>query len=202
MGRRLVPIVWLVLFVGACSAQVAEEATADARPNHAFPDRDKWAQAARIDAWMAWVKKQNPKLSDLELRLIVESVLYYSYSFEIDHRLAFAVIKAESNFDPRCSYRGAVGLTQLMASTAAGLGVDDRTDIRQSVMGGLKYLAKYLHQHAGRSNLEQTRLGLACYNAGPVAVKRAGGVPDNGTTPKYVNRVCNLFLKLYRDGMP
>ncbi len=174
-----------------------EQATGDT-----FPDRAKWAQAARIDAWTAWVKKQNSKLTDVEVRLIVESVLYYSYRLEIDHRLAFAMIKAESNFDPRCSCGGAVGLTQLMNSTARGLGVEDRTDIRQSVMGGLTYLAKYLYEYQDRSNLEQTRLGLACYNAGPVAVKRAGGVPDNGVTPKYVTRVCDLFLKLHRDGMP
>ena len=83
-----------------------------------------------------------------------------------------------------------------------GLGVENRTDIRQSVMGGLTYLAKYLYAYQDRSNVDQTRLGLACYNAGPVAVKRSGGVPDNGVTPKYVNKVCDLFVKLHRDGMP
>lgn len=182
--------------------QLALAGSAQPAPGDTFPDRDKWAEAARINAWTAWVRKQNSSLADVEVRLIVESVLYYSYKFEIDHRLAFAMIKAESNFDPRCSCGGAVGLTQLMKSTARGLGVSDRTDIRQSVMGGLKYLAGYLYEYQDRSHRDQTRLGLACYNAGPVAVKRAGGVPENGVTPKYVNKVCDLFLRFHRDRMP
>ena len=210
MTRRVMLTICLLLLAAICrtpssadeQGQLALAGSGEQTAGDTFPDRGKWAQAARIEAWTAWVKKQNSKLADVEARLIVESVLYYSYKLEIDHRLAFAMIKAESNFDPRCSCGGAVGLTQLMSSTARGLGVENRTDIRQSVMGGLTYLAKYLYAYQDRSNVDQTRLGLACYNAGPVAVKRAGGVPDNGVTPKYVNKVCDLFVKLHRDGMP
>mgnify|MGYP000854164520 CR=1 FL=1 len=210
MTRRVMLTICLLLLAAICrtpssadeQGQLALAGSGEQTAGDTFPDRGKWAQAARIEAWTAWVKKQNSKLTDVEARLIVESVLYYSYKLEIDHRLAFAMIKAESNFDPRCSCGGAVGLTQLMSSTARGLGVENRTDIRQSVMGGLTYLAKYLYAYQDRSNVDQTRLGLACYNAGPVAVKRAGGVPDNGVTPKYVNKVCDLFVKLHRDGMP
>ncbi len=210
MARRVMLTICLLLLAAICrtpssaddQGQLALAGSDEQTAGDTFPDRGKWAKTARIEAWTAWVKKQNSKLTGVEVRMIVESVLYYSYKFQIDHRLAFAMIKAESNFDPRCSYGGAVGLTQLMRSTASGLGVEDRTDIRQSVMGGLKYLARYLYAYQDRSNLEQTRLGLACYNAGSVAVKRAGGVPDNGVTPKYVSKVCDLFLKLHRDGMP
>jgi len=84
-----------------------------------------------------------------------------------------------------------------MPGTAAGLGVD-RWDIEQNIMGGIKYLSDQLHAYSGRSNYEQFALGLASYNAGPGAVKRAGGVPNIPETVRYVKKVGDLFVQLYR----
>ncbi len=174
-----------------------------ARPGTLFPDMEQWATSAALTTWMEWVKKQNPRLKDLQVRLIVESVLYYSHKFTIDHRLAFAMIKYESDFNPACrSHAGAMGLTQLMPGTARYVGVSDPWDIQQNIMGGIKYLAEQLYAYESRSNYEQTILALACYNAGPNAVKRAGGVPRISETQRYVKRVSDLFLKLYESGMP
>ncbi len=179
------------------------EGEAVARPGTLFPDMPQWATSAAVSTWMEWIKKQNSRLSDLQLRLIVESVLYYSHKFGIDHRLAFAMIKYESDFSPTCrSHAGAMGLTQLMPGTAKALGISDPWDIQQNIMGGLKYLAEQLYSYESRSNYEQTILGLACYNAGPNAVKRAGGVPNISETQRYVKRVSDLFLELYQSGMP
>ncbi len=174
-----------------------------ARPGTLFPDMEQWATSAAVSTWMEWVKKRNPRLNDLQVRLIVETVLYYSHKFTIDHRLAFAMIKYESDFNPRClSHAGAMGLTQLMPGTAKYVGVSDPWDIQQNIMGGIKYLAEQLYTYENRSNYEQTILALACYNAGPNAVKRAGGVPNFSETQRYVKRVSDLFLQLYESGMP
>ncbi|MBU0609783.1 MAG: lytic transglycosylase domain-containing protein [Armatimonadetes bacterium] len=151
-----------------------------------------------IGVWKQWVGKINPKLNDAQLELIVRSVIYYSALYGIDHRLSFSMIKCESDFDPRClSHAGASGLCQLMPGTAAGLGVD-RWDIEQNINGGLKYLAEQLRAYANRSNYDQFALALASYNAGPNAVKRAGGVPNIPETVRYVKKVGDLFVQLHK----
>jgi hypothetical protein len=191
------------------STNIAEQAGQDlvqttiTRPGSEFPSMEQWGTSEAVNTWVAWVLKRNSRLTDVQARLIVECVLYYSQKFRIDHRLAFAMIKYESDFNPSCrSHAGAMGLTQLMPGTARSVGVSDPWDIRQNIMGGIRYLSAQLHKYEGRSNYEQTILGLACYNAGPNAVKRAGGVPNYTETQRYVKRVTDLFRQLWEDGMP
>jgi soluble lytic murein transglycosylase-like protein len=151
-----------------------------------------------IGTWKQWIGRINSKLTGDQLELIVRSVLYYSALYGVDHRLAFAMIKCESDFDPRCvSHSGATGLCQLMPGTARGLGVDP-WDIEQNISGGIRYLAEQLKAYAGRSNYEQFALALASYNAGPNAVKRAGGIPNIPETIRYVKKVGDLFVQLHK----
>jgi soluble lytic murein transglycosylase-like protein len=103
----------------------------------------------------------------------------------VDPALLKALIRQESNFNPNArSGAGAVGLTQLMPSTAAGLGVGDPTDPTQAVEGGAKYLRQQLDRFGG-----DPAKALAAYNAGPGAVERFGGVPPYAETQAYVQRV-------------
>jgi len=74
----------------------------------------------------------------------------------------------------------------------------DRWDIEQNINGGIKYLSEQLHAYSDRSNYEQFALGLASYNAGPNAVKRAGGVPPFAETQRYVKKVGDLFVQLFK----
>lgn len=95
-----------------------------------------------------------------------------------------AVIQTESNFNPYAvSYHGAQGLCQLIPSTARMLGVRDPFDPEQNIAGGAKYLGMLSRMH------KSLDLVLASYNAGPGAVKRAGGIPNNWETRTYVVKV-------------
>ncbi|HVW18883.1 MAG TPA: lytic transglycosylase domain-containing protein [Solirubrobacteraceae bacterium] len=103
----------------------------------------------------------------------------------VDPALLRSLVAHESGFDPDArSAAGALGLTQLMPSTAASLGVTDPLDPQQSLEGGAAYLRQQLDAFGG-----DPALALAAYNAGPGAVQAAGGVPDYPETQAYVASV-------------
>ena len=71
---------------------------------------------------------------------------------------------------------------------ALALGVRDRFDPVYNIEGGARYLRQMIMEFSGSLSL-----ALAAYNAGPGAVRRAGGVPRNGETPQYVTRVLQYW---------
>ena len=102
-----------------------------------------------------------------------------------------ALIAVESAYRPGAvSAAGAAGLAQLMPDTARSLGVVDRFDILASIEGGARYLRAQLDR------FDSIALALAAYNAGPGAVRRAGGIPRNGETPDYVSKVLAAWSAL------
>ncbi|MBD3293302.1 MAG: transglycosylase SLT domain-containing protein [Armatimonadia bacterium] len=164
------------------------------------------AETCRVDAvetWRTWVLELNSKLSEEQARNIVRWVLHYSQEYDVNHKLIFALIKWESWYNPGCvSHAGAIGLMQLMPGTARYLGVNPR-NVQQNIQGGTRYLAEQLGTYRERPNYERVILALACYNAGPNAVKRAGHrVPNITETQRYVKKVSNTFYELHQAGMP
>jgi len=107
----------------------------------------------------------------------------------IDPDLIKAIIRVESNFNPRAvSRKGAQGLMQLMPATAADHAVTDTFDPAQNIAGGARYLRKLVDLFDG-----DLRLALAGYNAGENAVWRYQGIPPYRETQEYVRKVLALY---------
>ena len=105
-----------------------------------------------------------------------------SEKYGVSYDLLKAVAKAESNFNPEAtSHCGAMGIMQLMPSTAESLGVTDAYDPYQNIMGGAKLLSQLDKLYDGN-----VKLMLAGYNAGPGNVEKYNGIPPFEETQNYV----------------
>jgi hypothetical protein len=105
--------------------------------------------------------------------------------YDIDASLVSALIRAESNYEPRAvSRKGARGLMQLMPATARRLSVERPFDPASNVRGGVRYLRELVDRFGHRPEFV-----LAAYNAGEAAVEAYGGVPPYRETVEYVRRI-------------
>lgn len=105
--------------------------------------------------------------------------------YGVDPALVRAMADQESGLHPRrVSSAGAVGVMQLMPNTAAQYGDVDLTDPRQNIDTGVRYFSEQMRQFNN-----DPQMALAAYNAGPGAVTKAGGIPQNDETPAYVSSI-------------
>jgi soluble lytic murein transglycosylase-like protein len=115
--------------------------------------------------------------------------------YQIPEALIRAVIRVESDFDPRAvSPANARGLMQMIPATAERMMVTDVFDPRQNIFGGVRYLRVLANTFNG-----DLALTVAAYNAGEGAVMRHGGIPPYPETQDYVVRVIGYYRQ-YRSG--
>ncbi len=120
----------------------------------------------------------------------------FATSEGMDSGLVKAVIHTESGFNPRArSLPGALGLMQLMPSTARHYHVSDAFDPVQNIRAGV------IHLHYLIQRFKTLDLALAAYNAGEKNVEKYGGIPPFAETRDYVKRVLNRYHHLYAQGV-
>jgi hypothetical protein len=136
--------------------------------------------AGRLDATSApAVATALPAPADPYAALIARAARRHA----VDPRLVHAVIRAESNFQPRArSRRGARGLMQLMPATLRQYAVGNPYDAAANIDAGTRHLRGLLDRFTLKD-------ALAAYNAGRGAVIRHGGVPPFAETEAYVARI-------------
>lgn len=148
------------------------------------------------------IGKAPPCLFDTEGDDIVESALpqhqkvlglvqQLAPQYGVSPRLAMAIIRAESNFNPTAvSPKNAQGLMQLIPETAERFNVKKPFDPEQNIRGGLAYLRWLLAYFQGN-----IALVAAGYNAGEGAVNRYAGIPPYAETQGYVKRIREIFRR-------
>ena len=110
--------------------------------------------------------------------------------YGLSYPLLKAIIKAESDFNPRAvSRKGALGLMQLMPENVKRLKINDPFDPWQNIMGGARYFRQMLDRFKGKLSLS-----LAAYNAGPTTVERYDNqIPPYKETENYVEKVMRFY---------
>jgi soluble lytic murein transglycosylase-like protein len=115
--------------------------------------------------------------------------------FRLPANLVRAVVRVESSGQAdSVSTKGAVGLMQVMPSTAKEMGVRDPSDPWENLYAGTKYLSQQIARFGNLSH------ALAAYNAGPGAVVEHQGVPPYPETRAYVRRVLAEKARLDLSG--
>lgn len=113
-----------------------------------------------------------------------------AHTYEVPFPLLKAIIKAESNFDPKAvSKAGAAGLMQIMPDNFKNFNIKDPFNPWENIMGGAGYFSRLLDRFEG-----ELPLAIAAYNAGPGMVDRYKDIPPFRETRNYVKKV----IKYYR----
>jgi soluble lytic murein transglycosylase len=118
-------------------------------------------------------------------------VTAYARHYQVPIALARAVVLRESNWQPcAISPKGAVGLMQLMPTTAGQLGVTDRCNISQNVSGGVRYLACLMRRFHN-----DLRLVAGAYYVGEETIGKRGLAYRNSDVVAYVRAIRTAYLR-------
>lgn len=129
--------------------------------------------------------------ASLEQKKVIELVTRIAPEYGIYPRFALAIIRAESNFNPKAvSPKNAQGLMQLIPETSARFNVKKPFDPEQNIRGGLAYLRWLLAYFKG-----DIELVAAAYNSGERTVDRYAGIPPFAETQGYVKKIKEVFKK-------
>jgi soluble lytic murein transglycosylase-like protein len=149
---------------------------------------------ARFDGVNLWPRAGGAPVSLAELRArrieLEPLVQRVAAANGVHPALLKAVIEVESGFNAKAlSSKGAIGLMQVMPTTAARYGRYDLYSPEENLAVGARYLHDLIVLFKG-----DLRLAVAAYNAGENAVLRNGGrIPPYAETQQYVPMVMDRY---------
>ena len=148
------------------------------------------AQPSTVSAFDNILSTETAKLSDNNTTKSLDDIFKEAAEkYNIPEDLLKAIGYHESRFQTDAvSSAGAIGVMQLMPSTAEYLGVEDPYDPYQNIMGAAKLLGKLSDMYDGNQSLM-----LAAYNAGSGNVEKYGGIPPFEETQNYVAKVLSTL---------
>ncbi|MBN3033370.1 MAG: lytic transglycosylase domain-containing protein [Candidatus Saganbacteria bacterium] len=122
-----------------------------------------------------------------EAAQITDSLMRHARTYDLNPKLAAALITRESKFNPNArSSSGAIGLGQILPSTAKGLDIDNPYDIDQNARGTVRYLKSLIDRFKGNVSS-----AIAAYLEGPNAVAKNGGYSEH--TRSYVQDILAIY---------
>lgn len=115
------------------------------------------------------------------------AIVKHSIEMGVDPAITLSIAKTESGFKHELrSSRGAVGVFQLMPSTARRMGLNPYS-LDDNIKGGIMYY-KSMYKMFG-----SMELAIAAYNAGPGNVKRYNAVPPFSETKRFVAKIMSDY---------
>lgn len=128
-----------------------------------------------------------------DVNTVKDIIVKHSIELGVDPAIALSIARTESGFRHEArSAHGAIGVYQLMPSTARRLGVNPYS-LSDNIRGGIMYY-KQMYKMFG-----SVELALAAYNAGPGNVKKYNSVPPFQETKRFVNKIMTDYNHLKSD---
>ena len=118
-----------------------------------------------------------------DVNSVKATIVKHAIEMGVDPAIALSIARTESGFrhEARSSH-GAVGVFQLMPSTARRMGLNPYS-LNDNIKGGIMYYKKMYNMFGS------VELALAAYNAGPGNVKKYNAVPPYGETRRFVSKI-------------
>ena len=132
-----------------------------------------------------------------DINTIKATIVKHSIEMGVDPAIALSIARAESGFRHEArSAHGAVGVFQLMPSTAKRMGLNAYS-LNDNIRGGIMY---YKNMYKMFGSME---LALAAYNAGPGNVKRYNNkVPPYAETKRFIAKIMSDYHRLKSNPDP
>jgi len=126
----------------------------------------------------------NMPVQAADVNAVKATIVKHAISMGVDPAIALSIARTESGFrhEARSSH-GAVGVFQLMPSTARRMGLNPYS-LNDNIKGGIMYYKKMYNMFGS------VELALAAYNAGPGNVKRYNNtIPPYSETRNFVRKI-------------
>jgi soluble lytic murein transglycosylase-like protein len=141
------------------------------------------------------ILRTNPRISQTAALMLAIETTRAARERGLPPEFLAATLLQESAYDVEAlSSAGAIGIAQFMPDTAAAVGIDPY-DPSAAIGGAAELLGGYVASYRG-TYADPYETALAAYSAGPLAVKRYGGVPPYHETREYLDLIFDRWARI------